>query len=78
MVDGELELRLGHETVRLGAGSSALVPPGVVHAFTNPGRRCARFLNIHAPESGLVEYMRALARGENVDARDFDIHHVDE
>lgn len=78
VLDGELELRLGPESLRVGAGSSVVVPPGVVHAFTNPARRPARFLNIHAPESGLVEYMRALARGENVDVGDFDIHHVDE
>jgi hypothetical protein len=52
------------------------VPPGVVHAFTNPGSGRARFLNVHAPERGFVDYLRARARGEDVDPAEYDVHDV--
>src|SRR5712691_5246190 len=68
--EGELEFRVAGETVSAHAGSYVLVPPGVVHAFTNPGPGRARFLNVHAPETGFVEYMRARARGEDVNPED--------
>lgn len=77
MLAGELEFTLGEETVRAAAGAAVLVPPGVVHAFTNPGPGRARFLNVHAPERGFVDYQRALARGEDVEPADFDVHDVD-
>src|SRR6185312_17036600 len=37
VLEGELELRAGGETIRAGAGTSVLVPPGVVHEFTSVG-----------------------------------------
>jgi quercetin dioxygenase-like cupin family protein len=77
VLEGELELQLGSETVRAGAGTFVLVPPGIVHAFTNRGPGRARFLNVHAPERGFVDYLRARARGEDVDPADFDVHDVD-
>ncbi|HZS24645.1 MAG TPA: thiamine phosphate synthase [Gaiellaceae bacterium] len=48
VLDGELELRLGDETVRVPAGSCAAAPPLLVHGFRNPGSSDARLLNIHA------------------------------
>ena len=54
-----------------------LVPRRVVHSFTNPGPGGARFLNVHAPETGFVELMRARARGEDVDPAGFDVHDVE-
>jgi mannose-6-phosphate isomerase-like protein (cupin superfamily) len=48
VLDGELEMRLGDETVRLPAGSCAAAPPLLVHGFRNPGRSDARLLNLHA------------------------------
>ena len=76
VLGGELEFTLGDENVRAGSGAYVLVPPGVVHAFTNPGPGRARFLNVHAPEHGFVEYLRARDRGEDVDPADFDVHDV--
>lgn len=49
VLEGELEFRLGDETIRLPAGSSIAAPPGVVHGFRNPGTTEARWLNVHAP-----------------------------
>jgi quercetin dioxygenase-like cupin family protein len=76
VLDGELEFRVGIETVRARRGTTVLVPSGVVHAFTNPGPASARFLDIHTPQSRLVDWMRARERGELVDPRDFDVHYV--
>jgi thiamine-phosphate pyrophosphorylase len=48
-LDGNLELRLGDETVRVPAGSCVAAPPLLVHGFRNPGPGATRLLNIHAP-----------------------------
>jgi thiamine-phosphate pyrophosphorylase len=48
-LDGNLELRLGSETVRVPAGSCVAAPPLLVHGFRNPGPGDTRLLNIHAP-----------------------------
>jgi mannose-6-phosphate isomerase-like protein (cupin superfamily) len=77
VLEGELEFQVGGETVRAPAGTSVVVPPGVVHAFTNPGLGRARFLNIHTPESGFIDYLRARDRGEDVDPAEYDIFDVE-
>jgi thiamine-phosphate pyrophosphorylase len=46
---GEIEMRLGDETVRLPAGSCVAAPPLLLHGFRNPGATEARYLNLHAP-----------------------------
>ena len=76
VLEGELEFTVDGEIVRAAAGTYVLVPPRVVHAFTNPGPGRARFLNVHAPETGFVELLRARARGEDVDPADYDVHDV--
>ena len=48
-LSGELEFRLGDETVRVPAGSLVGAPPLLVHGFRNPGSGEARLLNLHAP-----------------------------
>lgn len=78
VLEGQLEFRVGAETVRAHPGTSLLVPSGVVHSFTNSGPASARLLDIHSRESRLVDWMRARERGEVVDPRDFDVHYVDE
>ena len=77
VLEGELEFQVDGETVSAPAGTSVVIPPGVVHAFTNPGVGPARFLNIHTPESGFVEYLRARDRGEDVDPAEYDIFDVE-
>src|SRR3954452_17363653 len=71
VLEGWIELPIAGAMVTAGVDNYVLVPPGVVHSFTSNG---ARFLNIHAPETGFVEYMRAVDRGERVDPADFDVH----
>jgi quercetin dioxygenase-like cupin family protein len=74
VLEGELEFPAVGATVVAAAGTLVFAPPGTVHAFTN--RTPARFLNIHAPETGFVEYMRAVDRGDDVDPADYDVHEV--
>jgi quercetin dioxygenase-like cupin family protein len=57
VLEGEVELKLEGERRVLGPGSFALVPPGVVHTFANPGPKQARVLNIQQP-AGLEQYLK--------------------
>jgi mannose-6-phosphate isomerase-like protein (cupin superfamily) len=74
VLEGELEVINGTETVRAGPGTSVVVPPGVVHGFRGPG--AARYLNIHAPDGGFIEYIRRIT-GDGVRV-DWDSYDVDE
>src|SRR5262245_10720334 len=78
VLEGELEFEVAGDATRASAGSFVLVPPRVVHAFTNPAPGRVRFLNIHAPDAGFVDLMRAHDRGEGVDPADHDVYEVDE
>jgi quercetin dioxygenase-like cupin family protein len=76
VLEGELEFRVGDTTVRAGPGTFVSVPPGVVHAFTNPGPNRARYLNIHAPACDFIEYLRARDRHEEMNPEEYDIWDV--
>jgi len=71
VLEGELELVADGETVHAEAGTSVVIPPGVVHAFTSVGR--ARFLNVHAPSCGFAEYLRQVDAGDDVDPAVYDV-----
>jgi thiamine-phosphate pyrophosphorylase len=76
VLEGVLEFRVdGGDTVTVDAGTSVVVPPGVPHEFTGVGR--ARFLNVHAPSCGFVEYLRKLDAGESVDDAVYDVYELD-
>lgn len=49
VLDGELEFRVGDDTIRATAGSTVFVPPHVPHAFANRNERTAKFLLITSP-----------------------------
>jgi quercetin dioxygenase-like cupin family protein len=59
VLDGELTVRLGDNSERLGAGTFVCVPPGVVHTFSNDSDAPVRFLNFNTP-AGWEKYMREL------------------
>jgi quercetin dioxygenase-like cupin family protein len=72
VLEGELAVLLEDEEQPLGPGACVCAPAGVVHAFrtTCP----SRFLNIHTPDAGFADNLRALDRGDtggfdSVDAR---------
>jgi thiamine-phosphate pyrophosphorylase len=73
VLEGELDFRVDGEAIRAGAGTTVVVPPGVVHAFTSVGR--SRFLNVHAPSCGFAEYLRAADAGE-VNGTRYDLYDV--
>jgi quercetin dioxygenase-like cupin family protein len=72
VLEGELEVISGTETVRAGPGTSVVVPPGIVHGFRGAGD--ARYLNIHAPDGGFIEYIRRITGdGVRVDWDSYDV-----
>jgi quercetin dioxygenase-like cupin family protein len=74
VLEGQLEFTNGTETLLAGAGTSVAIPPNIVHGFTNPGPGGARYLNIHAPDGGFIEYIRRLTRdGVRVDWDSYDV-----
>jgi quercetin dioxygenase-like cupin family protein len=66
VLEGELTVRLGVEDqpVRVGAGSLAWVPPGVVHGFRNASDADMRYLNLHAPGCRFADYLRSIRDGD--------------
>ena len=79
VLEGELELRVGEETVHATAGAYVLAPPGVPHAFLNTSAVPARTLNLHTP-GGFARYLRELAElraaGTEPDAAFFERHDI--
>lgn len=61
VLEGTLRLELDGEQQSLGPGGFALVPPGVVHTFSNPGPVPTRFLNIYHP-AGNEQYLREVGQ----------------
>ena len=49
VLEGTYALRIGDETVELGAGNHAFVPRGTPHAYTNSGTGPARLLLLVSP-----------------------------
>jgi quercetin dioxygenase-like cupin family protein len=49
VLEGELEFVVGTEHFRAGQGSFVMVPIGVVHTFSNPTEKPARFLATLTP-----------------------------
>ncbi len=78
VLEGELQFWVGEETHRAGPGTFVAVPPGIIHAFTNPGPGSVRFLNVHAPSCGFTDYIRAVNSGEDVDAERFDMWNTEQ
>jgi mannose-6-phosphate isomerase-like protein (cupin superfamily) len=60
VLEGTLTVDLGDRRVEAGPGSYALVPPGNVHTFSNPGDEPVRILNVMAP-GGLERYLKEVA-----------------
>jgi quercetin dioxygenase-like cupin family protein len=61
ILEGELALLIEDEEHLIGPGASVSIPAGVVHAFRSTS--AARFLNLHTPDAGFADNLRALDRG---------------
>ena len=66
VLDGELTVKLADGEVAAPAGTLVHVPPLVVHGFRNAGEGELRYLNLHAPGSGFIDYMRGRRDGRTV------------
>lgn len=67
LLEGALTFHLGGEDRVVSAGGYVMVPPGVVHTFSNPAAEPARMLNIYHPpglEQYVVEVARRMAAGQ--------------
>jgi mannose-6-phosphate isomerase-like protein (cupin superfamily) len=66
---GTLTARVGVEgrPVDAVAGTLVVVPPLVIHSFSNERPEQLRFLNVHAPGGGFAQYMRAFRDGRKLD-----------
>ena len=74
VLEGELTFAVGPgaERIAVPAGGFVAVPPGVVHTFANESGAEARWLNLHAPDSGFAVYMRGARDGTSVTFDSFD------
>ena len=60
VLEGAFTLALDDGDRTLGPGAFVLVPPDVVHSFSNDGPDELRFFNFHAPGMGFDRYVRGL------------------
>lgn len=61
VLEGTLRFEVDDETLDLGAGGYARVPPGTVHRFSNPSNTPTRFLGLSVP-GGIESYFDELAQ----------------
>ena len=50
VLEGELEMKRGHEVFRLSVDDYALIPYGMSHALRNTGAKTARWFEMQAPQ----------------------------
>jgi quercetin dioxygenase-like cupin family protein len=75
VLSGEVSFALGPNgahAVRGQAGAFVAAPAGVAHTFANETSEEATFLNIHAPNMGFADMLRARRDGRTEDAERFD------
>lgn len=75
VLSGEISIALGPDgaqKVRGQAGAFVAAPAGVAHTFANETSEEATFLNIHAPNMGFADMLRARRDGRTEDAERFD------
>jgi mannose-6-phosphate isomerase-like protein (cupin superfamily) len=60
VLEGTVLFLIGDEEISAPAGSFVLVPPGIVHMFSNPGHEPARILGLNQP-AGLEQYLKEAA-----------------
>jgi len=65
VLEGELQVLLGHDWKRVVAspGTLVLIPPRVLHTFANDSDADARFLNLHAPDGGFLDVLHGNRSG---------------
>ena len=77
VLSGEVSFRLGPDAdhvLRGTAGTFVAAPAGVVHTFANESPEEVTFLNVHAPNAGFADMLRARRDGRDEEANRFDQH----
>jgi mannose-6-phosphate isomerase-like protein (cupin superfamily) len=59
VLDGEAEFTIGDDRFRVGPGTYVAAPVGAVHGFRPLGDAELRMLNVHAPNTGFAQRLRA-------------------
>ena len=77
VLDGELEVTVAGETVRVHSGELAYAAPEIVHSFRSASDGRVRFINVHAPGMRFDEYLRRMDSGEDFDLEGYDVFEVD-
>lgn len=70
VLEGTLTIHVGERLVEAPAGAYVLIPPGVVHTFSNTSESNVRFLNLNSPggwESYLRDVEKLMAGGRRPD-----------
>jgi mannose-6-phosphate isomerase-like protein (cupin superfamily) len=61
VIEGRLRVRLGRAVRDLGPGESVVVPPGIVHAFSNPANEPVRVITRETPAGQLEAQLRVMS-----------------
>ncbi len=61
VLEGELEVFVGEDALRVGTGSFVHLPRGVLHAYENVGATPARFLTLMVP-AGLEKFFEEVGK----------------
>jgi mannose-6-phosphate isomerase-like protein (cupin superfamily) len=70
VLEGQVDVLVGDQTVHGTAGSFVLIPRGIVHTFWNAGSTPARLLVIISPP-GVEKYLAEIIGDEDIDAAEF-------
>ncbi len=71
VLEGELEVTVAEEAVKVGPGKLVYAAPEVVHSFRNLSVP-TRLINIHAPGMRFDEYMKRMDAGDDPDPAEYD------
>jgi quercetin dioxygenase-like cupin family protein len=70
VLEGEVNIQIGDQTIRGMAGSFVLIPRGTVHTFGNAGSTPAKLLVILSP-AGFEQYFIEIVGEEEIDTATF-------
>ena len=70
VVDGEIDLVVGAERLRLTAGESLFIPRKTAHLWTCMSGRPAKIINVYQPAGTMEEFFRELSTLKNLPTRE--------
>lgn len=70
VIDGELDLVVGAERLRLTAGESIFIPRKTAHLWTCMSGRPAKIINVYQPAGKMEEFFREVSTFKNLPTRE--------